>query len=385
MAREQVAQRVVTGALSVAANTIAKPVYVPKPCTISEVRIYTDHAPSGGTAHFRVMLNGVQISTLDILSGAFSGSTSGLAETGARGDKLTVDLISTPSGIGDDLNIEFVMGESGAIATDAQLRDRSTHGGTQTADTISDLLDGVYEALKDILLEAGNIAIDFDDMATKATISDAGSATAQGIIAFRTSDQALTSGGATVLSFQDDLYDTGQWSSGDPTKIIIPFTGWYVILGHVKVQTDVAIFGGSTRTLEILANGSMLASEIITPGNLSFYTVVSVQLAYLSLADYIQLRFTMSAAAGETAKSGVRNTFLTVLPIGAAFAGGGASITVQEADGTPSVADVTTLIVGNGDLTDNSDGSVRIKTAADATVGSSTDNKAVAAIVRRMG
>lgn len=40
----------------------------------------------------------------------------------------------------------------------------------------------------------------------------------------------------------------------------------------------------------------------------------------------------------------------------------GAPITVQEADGTPIVSDVTTIIVSNGSLTDNGSGSVTIAT-----------------------
>lgn len=51
--------------------------------------------------------------------------------------------------------------------------------------------------------------------------------------------------------------------------------------------------------------------------------------------------------------------------------GTGVALTVEEADGNPSVADVAKIIVGNGDLTDSGGGTVRIKTAADATGGGS--------------
>jgi len=47
----------------------------------------------------------------------------------------------------------------------------------------------------------------------------------------------------------------------------------------------------------------------------------------------------------------------------------GGSLTVEEADGTPSVSSVTTIKVGNGDLTDEGSGVVRVKTAADASGG----------------
>jgi hypothetical protein len=45
--------------------------------------------------------------------------------------------------------------------------------------------------------------------------------------------------------------------------------------------------------------------------------------------------------------------------------GGGASLNVEEADGSPDVTPVTLIKVGNGDLTDLTGGAVRIKTAAD--------------------
>lgn len=64
---------------------------------------------------------------------------------------------------------------------------------------------------------------------------------------------------------------------------------------------------------------------------------------------------------------GGTTTFLRADGSFAAPPGGGGSTTVQEADGTPSVASVSTIKVGNGDLTDEGGGVVRIKTAADAT------------------
>jgi hypothetical protein len=61
-----------------------------------------------------------------------------------------------------------------------------------------------------------------------------------------------------------------------------------------------------------------------------------------------------------------------------AIGGSGAALTVEEADGTPSVVSVVKIKVGNADLTDEGSGIVRIKTAADAAGGSGDDVLALA-------
>lgn len=53
--------------------------------------------------------------------------------------------------------------------------------------------------------------------------------------------------------------------------------------------------------------------------------------------------------------------------------GGGSPLTVEEADGTPSVANVTRIVVGVGDLVNNGGGVVRLKTAADMSGGAGGD------------
>jgi len=50
--------------------------------------------------------------------------------------------------------------------------------------------------------------------------------------------------------------------------------------------------------------------------------------------------------------------------------GGGAALTVQEVDGTPSVSDVDTIVVTNGTLTDNGSGQITLDFGSAATDGS---------------
>jgi hypothetical protein len=59
----------------------------------------------------------------------------------------------------------------------------------------------------------------------------------------------------------------------------------------------------------------------------------------------------------------------------------GSSLTVEEADGTPSVSSVTTIKVGNGDLTNEGSGVVRILTASDASVGTGGGGLPLTAVV----
>ncbi len=93
----------------------------------------------------------------------------------------------------------------------------------------------------------------------------------------------------------------------------------------------------------------------------------------------------------HTATGGNEGDVLTVqadgsLALQAPTGGGGGSITVEEIDGTPSVADVSTIRVTNGTLTDEGDGTVRLDFGAAAYDGSAIhDNEAgeIAAIAKK--
>lgn len=61
-----------------------------------------------------------------------------------------------------------------ANATDTQLRDRSTHTGTQTSATISDFTEAVQDAVAAVLTQGTNVTLTYDDAANSLTIAAAG-------------------------------------------------------------------------------------------------------------------------------------------------------------------------------------------------------------------
>jgi hypothetical protein len=61
-----------------------------------------------------------------------------------------------------------------ANATDAQLRDRSTHTGTQTASTISDLTERVQDEVGATLVAGTNMTVAYNDTTGKTTLGSTG-------------------------------------------------------------------------------------------------------------------------------------------------------------------------------------------------------------------
>jgi len=64
-----------------------------------------------------------------------------------------------------------------ANATDAQLRDRATHTGTQTSASISDFTEAVQDAVGAFLGAGSNVVVNYDDAANTITISAPGGGT----------------------------------------------------------------------------------------------------------------------------------------------------------------------------------------------------------------
>lgn len=61
-----------------------------------------------------------------------------------------------------------------ANASDAALRDRSTHTGTQAASTISDFSEAVDDRVAALLVAGSNITLTYDDVANTLTIASTG-------------------------------------------------------------------------------------------------------------------------------------------------------------------------------------------------------------------
>jgi hypothetical protein len=119
---------------------------------IVRVRVKVDNGPAGGTALFDVNVGGTSIWDADqsqritIPDGGTDHERTGLTAAVTKDDEVTVDFdgfTGTADSVGDSVMLIVEIAETGALATDAQLRDRSTHTGTQTASTISDFASAV--------------------------------------------------------------------------------------------------------------------------------------------------------------------------------------------------------------------------------------------------
>lgn len=146
MAKPHVAEILLGTAISTPTASIFR-FLAPVSGTISRVYLLSDNEPTGaGNAIFDVNVNGVTIfgdpgDRPRILDTEFDGEATGLSAAIVADDEITVDFdefTGSASAIGDDLLIVIVMAETGATATDAQLRDRTTHTGVQATSTLSD-------------------------------------------------------------------------------------------------------------------------------------------------------------------------------------------------------------------------------------------------------
>lgn len=202
MARNQVAMFIRDAALTGALSGIAK---VAAPVTGQLVRAYvkSDNAMSGGTAIFDVNKNGSTVfaapgDRLTIADGQQTDEDAALAVACTKNtDVFTIDFdgfTGSAVSVGDDLTLVLEFEETGATATDAALRDRSTHTGTQTSATVSDFNSAVdariaaaagnsvfNEAVDDrvaaLLVEGTNITLTYNDGSnTLAIDSDGGGA-----------------------------------------------------------------------------------------------------------------------------------------------------------------------------------------------------------------
>lgn len=74
----------------------------------------------------------------------------------------------------DKIKLDGIASGATANATDAQLRDRSTHTGTQAASTISDFSEAVDDRVSSLLVAGDNVTLDYDDSGNTLTVSSSG-------------------------------------------------------------------------------------------------------------------------------------------------------------------------------------------------------------------
>ena len=92
-----------------------------------------------------------------------------------------------------------------ANATDAQLRDRATHTGTQTAATISDLTESVQDIVGALLSGTTGVTVTYNDAANTLTVSGLGDSSATAETIRDTIGVALVGAGLITVTANDAL------------------------------------------------------------------------------------------------------------------------------------------------------------------------------------
>ncbi|MBP7806960.1 hypothetical protein KA047_00495 [Candidatus Saccharibacteria bacterium] len=81
------------------------------------------------------------------------------------------DTVSGLMSNADKTKLDAVATAATANATDAQLRDRATHTGTQTASTVSDFSEAVDDRVNSLLVAGDNVTLNYDDTANTLTVN----------------------------------------------------------------------------------------------------------------------------------------------------------------------------------------------------------------------
>ena len=167
------------------------------------------------------------------------------------------------------------------------------------------------------------------------------------------SGSAIPRGSAVYVRFPHISPQLGL-ASTSTDGIIGIVVGYYDGDGIVEA----AAAAGSVAAVMVLGDCRALAASAVTRGHYAVRSSTAGSLAdSTSPSDAIGIWAETTGAAGLT-------RLLMIDPQTAV----GVRLTVAEADGTPSVPSVVTVKVGNGDLTDEGLGVVRVKTAADIPV-----------------
>lgn len=130
MARDITGTATLSDSFAVPTNNLLR-FRVPTAGTLVKLSVYSATAPSGDDAEFDLKVNGGSVGGVTLPDGG-NDAFDTFSEAVVENDLIRVDLTSTPSSIGNDLTVAVVIEETGASATDANLRDRSTHTGNET-------------------------------------------------------------------------------------------------------------------------------------------------------------------------------------------------------------------------------------------------------------
>ncbi len=164
----------------------------------------------------------------------------------------------------------------------------------------------------------------------------------------------------TPLFWDTESFDEGDWfdASTDSVNFIVPATGVSHIRAILSVRWEDSTVG--RRLLRIKVDGTQVSQDSddpITSSTAAFVHHTSTPVIAVSGGETIGAEVFQDTAGLLEVLSNT-NTFFSVFSMG----GAGTALTVEEQDGSPSVANVNTIKVTNDTLTNEGGGVVRIDT-----------------------
>jgi hypothetical protein len=268
-----------------------------KPATFAPSAHKSTHATGGSdalspadigaatSAHAHAYVTGVTGTAPIVSSGgvapaiSISAATSGAAGSMSAADKAKLDGVAA---------------SATANATDAALRDRSTHTGNQAAATISDLREAIDDAVALLLTAGANISLSYDDGAGALSIAVTGIATGYPALSGLSTGAVLRATGSTAAAFGAvDLADS------DARTGVLPVANGGT--GVASIPQTRAHRNGSNQT--VVGTGTITKVQFTTYTGDTFDTTNYRYLpttagTYLVICKYLFLNIAANAAIG---------------------------------------------------------------------------------------
>lgn len=133
----------------------------------------------------------------------------------------------------------------------------------------------------------------------------------------RSTNQSIPNNTWTALSFDTIVSEekpatTGQWSSGDPTKLICRLPGYYLINAHVRIAQNAT----GARGINIMKNGTALIANIFSPAS-GFDSHFQVNATVkLDTGDYIEAKAFQDSGAALDAVATSNNLYIEWIRLG---------------------------------------------------------------------
>jgi uncharacterized Zn ribbon protein len=257
----------------------------------------------------RATHTGTQLSsTISNFQTSVSANTDVAANTTARHthtNKTILDAVTAAFTTADETKLDGIQAGATVNATDAALRDRTTHTGTQPSTTISDFSEAVRDTMGLALVAGDNVTITPDDNANTITITS---------VAGGQVDSVNGQTGNVTLT-QDDVADgliAKQFTVSEETKLA------GIAAGATVNDTDAALRDRSTHTgtqtastisdfqTTVSANATVAANTAARHTHTN-QAVLDATTASFTLADESKLDGVQAGATANASDSSLRD------------------------------------------------------------------------------